>query len=78
LLKDNPLNREQVPEACPHCGNKLTPWQQVLLATDRALVCKKCWYRIILDIITDTSTTHIKSNPSPDQKSVTEKNKDKE
>jgi hypothetical protein len=41
---------QKVPDACPHCGNKLSPWQQVLLATDRALICKKCWYRIILDV----------------------------
>ena len=32
---------------------KLTPWQQVLLATDRELVCKGCWYRVILDVIPD-------------------------
>jgi len=36
--------------ACPHCGQELGPWQQVLLTIDRALVCKNCWYRIILDI----------------------------
>jgi DNA-directed RNA polymerase subunit RPC12/RpoP len=36
-------------EACPHCGQELSPWQQVLLTIDRALVCKNCWYRIILD-----------------------------
>ncbi len=35
--------------ACPHCGQELSPWQQVLLTVDRALVCRKCWYRIILD-----------------------------
>ncbi len=34
---------------CPHCGQKLSPWQQVLLNVDRALMCKNCWYRIILD-----------------------------
>lgn len=49
--------REEVPGACPHCGNKLSPWQQVLLATDRALVCKNCWYRIILDVIAKTKKT---------------------
>ncbi len=38
-----------VPESCPHCGKKLTPWQQVLLRVDKALVCKNCWYRIILE-----------------------------
>jgi DNA-directed RNA polymerase subunit RPC12/RpoP len=37
-------------DACPNCGNELSPWQQVLLSIDRALVCKNCWYRIILDI----------------------------
>jgi DNA-directed RNA polymerase subunit RPC12/RpoP len=37
-------------DACPHCGQELSPWQQVLLTIDRALVCKNCWYRIILDI----------------------------
>lgn len=37
-------------DACPHCGQKLSPWQKVLLAVDRALVCKNCWYRIMLDI----------------------------
>ena len=37
-------------DACPHCGHELSPWQQVLLTIDRALVCKNCWYRIILDI----------------------------
>jgi len=38
---------------CPHCGRPLSPWQQVLLNIDRALVCKNCWYRIILDISDD-------------------------
>jgi DNA-directed RNA polymerase subunit RPC12/RpoP len=36
-------------DSCPHCGQELSPWQQVLLTIDRALVCKNCWYRIILD-----------------------------
>jgi hypothetical protein len=36
----------------------------VLLATDRALVCKKCWYRIILDVYSDT-----KPKPPNDDKS---------
>lgn len=46
-------------DACPHCGQELSPWQQVLLTIDRALVCKNCWYRIILDITeeADESTT---------------------
>ncbi|HXG37440.1 MAG TPA: hypothetical protein VNL36_01575 [Bacteroidota bacterium] len=47
----SPKERKQVKqtlEACPHCGESLSPWQQVLLSVDRALVCKKCWYRILL------------------------------
>lgn len=40
-------------DSCPHCGQELSPWQQVLLSIDRALVCKNCWYRIILDISED-------------------------
>jgi hypothetical protein len=40
-------------DACPHCGHELSPWQQVLLSIDRALVCKNCWYRIILEISKD-------------------------
>lgn len=36
-------------DSCPHCGHKLSPWQQVLLSVDRALTCKNCWYRIILN-----------------------------
>lgn len=39
-----------IPDSCPHCGYKLTPWQQVLLKVDKALVCKNCWYRIILEV----------------------------
>ncbi len=66
MIADNSSNRQEVPDACPHCGNKLSPWQQVLLATDRALVCKKCWYRIILDVISESK----KGGP--------EKSKDKE
>jgi DNA-directed RNA polymerase subunit RPC12/RpoP len=42
-------NRPEVFTVCPHCGHKLSPWQQVLLSVDRALMCKNCWYRIILD-----------------------------
>ena len=39
----------QVFDSCPHCGQKLSPWQQVLLSVDRSLICKNCWYRIELD-----------------------------
>ena len=50
-------------EACPHCGHELSPWQQVLLTIDRALVCKNCWYRIILDVSEDERIV-----PAPDTK----------
>lgn len=40
-------------ETCPHCGQPLSPWQQVLLSVDRALICKECWYKIILDVSDD-------------------------
>lgn len=42
--------RTRVHDACPHCGAPLSPWEQVLLSVDRALMCKHCWYRIILDV----------------------------
>jgi DNA-directed RNA polymerase subunit RPC12/RpoP len=57
LTEKNLPNQKKVPTACPHCGKALSPWQQVLLATDRALVCKECWYRIILEVIPDSKTT---------------------
>ena len=41
-------------ETCPHCGRKLSPWEQVLLGVDRALMCKGCWYRILLEVFPDT------------------------
>jgi DNA-directed RNA polymerase subunit RPC12/RpoP len=50
-LSINETNK--IPDSCPHCGNKLSSWQQVLLKVDRAIVCKNCWYRILLDIIPD-------------------------
>jgi len=62
LAEEVKPKREEVPDACPHCGNKLSPWQQVLLATDRALVCKKCWYRIILDVISTTKKTDLEKS----------------
>ena len=37
-------------DACPNCGWKLSPWQKILLGVDRALICRNCWGRIILDI----------------------------
>ncbi len=50
--KGKPLGevRTKVFDACPHCGASLSPWEKVLLNVDRALMCKHCWYRIILDV----------------------------
>lgn len=59
MAENSDNNRQAYPkpgggyEACPNCGHELSPWQQVLLSVDRALVCKNCWYRIILDITKD-------------------------
>jgi DNA-directed RNA polymerase subunit RPC12/RpoP len=36
-------------DKCPHCGHALSPWEQVLLSVDRALTCRNCWYRILID-----------------------------
>jgi DNA-directed RNA polymerase subunit RPC12/RpoP len=58
---------EQIPDSCPHCGNKLSSWQQVLLKVDRALVCKNCWYRILLEVIPENKE---------DKESQTDKPKD--
>jgi DNA-directed RNA polymerase subunit RPC12/RpoP len=46
--KKSPDKTLKTPDSCPHCGHKLSPWQQVLLSVDRTLTCKNCWYRIIL------------------------------
>jgi DNA-directed RNA polymerase subunit RPC12/RpoP len=46
---------------CPHCGVKLSSWEQVLLNVDRALMCKNCWYRIILDVGKSGESDHHKS-----------------
>jgi DNA-directed RNA polymerase subunit RPC12/RpoP len=53
---------EQTYEACPHCGHRLSPWQQILLSVDRALMCKNCWYRIILPVYEDPA-----ENESPSE-----------
>jgi DNA-directed RNA polymerase subunit RPC12/RpoP len=42
------IESKNIPDSCPHCGQKLSPWQQVLLSVDRMLTCKNCWYRIII------------------------------
>lgn len=44
------LERSEVYEACPHCGTPLSPWEKVLLAVDRAIMCRHCWYRMMLDV----------------------------
>lgn len=48
-------SKRNVFDSCPHCGHKLSPWQQVLLSVDRALTCKNCWYRIILDVFEENT-----------------------
>lgn len=45
------MEKEEIPDKCPHCGAKLSPWQKVLLSVDRAIMCKSCWYRIMLDTV---------------------------
>lgn len=59
-------NKEESYEACPHCGHKLSPWQQVLLKVDRALTCKNCWYRILLDPPTAKTETPDEDNNKPE------------
>lgn len=49
--------REPVMTTCPHCGRTLSPWEHVLLSVDRALMCKGCWYRIILDAFDNRAET---------------------
>ncbi len=49
-------------DKCPHCGEKLSPWQQILLNVDRVLVCKNCWYRIIIDDINDDNPNKSNNN----------------
>lgn len=49
MATEKPHSEKKIFDACPHCGEKLSPWQQVLLGVDRVLVCKKCWYRIMLE-----------------------------
>jgi hypothetical protein len=51
--------KKKIPtDVCPHCGVKLSRWEQVLLNVDRALLCKNCWYRIILNIFDDEEDQH--------------------
>ena len=55
-------------EICPHCGHKLSPWQQVLLSVDRMLTCKNCWYRITLDVFEEESGGPEKKEDKPKEK----------
>lgn len=67
-MEDNEISNVKVPESCPHCGNRLSSWQQVLLKVDRAIVCKHCWYRILLDTLPeDKEKKHIDNNKSKDE-----------
>jgi DNA-directed RNA polymerase subunit RPC12/RpoP len=62
-------DRKKVYDACPHCGAVLSPWQKVLLGVDRALMCRQCWYRIILDVFDDTEERSREDKPqSKDEK----------
>lgn len=47
---DNTQIRKDTPKVCPHCGAPLSLWEQVILSVDRVLMCRNCWYRIILDV----------------------------
>ncbi|MCX6151329.1 MAG: hypothetical protein NTX22_12435 [Ignavibacteriales bacterium] len=65
--KPDPTRRAAVFDSCPHCGRVLSPWEKVLLNVDRMLMCKGCWYRIVLDVFTD--------DKSADEKNKKDKNK---
>ncbi len=53
-------------DSCPHCGYRLSPWQQVLLSVDREIMCKNCWYRIYLH--NDEETPEEGGNDEKDNK----------
>jgi hypothetical protein len=54
--------KSNIIDRCPHCGVPLTQWEQVILSVDKVLMCKKCWYRIILDVF-DTDKKSDKPKP---------------
>ena len=63
--KTNGMDRSskiQSVSSCPHCGVRLSSWEQVLLNVDRALMCKNCWYKIIIDVGKD-----LESNSKPSE-----------
>jgi DNA-directed RNA polymerase subunit RPC12/RpoP len=55
-------------ESCPHCGQQLSPWEKILLSVDRALMCRHCWYRIILDAPVVQPPRQNKSKPKGPEK----------
>ena len=55
--------RQSPIEACPQCGRELSSWEQVLLSVDRALICKGCWYRILLNIYDDQPSSNQTGKP---------------
>lgn len=52
MSTDKRNEKPVVYDSCPHCGRELSPWEKVLLSVDRMLMCKGCWYRIILPVYT--------------------------
>jgi len=52
-------------DSCPHCGTELSPWEKVLLSVDRALMCKHCWYRILLDVFDESAKNGSDEEPKP-------------
>ena len=56
------MDNEIIQDHCPHCGARLSPWQKVLLKVDRAIMCKSCWYRIILEPEKQDETTSEKKS----------------
>lgn len=43
------VDPDKVIRTCPQCSRPLSAWERVLLSVDRALICKGCWYRILLN-----------------------------
>jgi DNA-directed RNA polymerase subunit RPC12/RpoP len=68
MSKASGQSGSKVFDVCPHCGTQLSPWQQVLLSVDRALMCKNCWYRIILDAPETQEGKKDDTPPSKDSK----------
>jgi len=66
--KQKDQKERAVPETCPHCGQSLSRWEQVLLGIDRAMMCKHCWYRILLDAYPPAAEKNDKAPSSKDSK----------